>query len=100
MIKIFKVEGVSMEPSYRSGDIVFCLSTNKIKKNDVIAFETEKYGLVLKRINSLDSGKFKVTSDNHSYDSPILKKEHEVEDIVGKVLFSLNSLKSFLNPLS
>ena len=100
MISIFKVEGVSMEPSYRSGDIVVCFRTKQIKENDVIAFKTSDYGLVLKRVSSLVLGKFKVSSDNPSYDSTILNEEHEVENIVGKVLFSLNSLKSFLNPLS
>tara|TARA_Y100001970_G_C13445010_1_gene467588 strand:- start:36 stop:305 length:270 start_codon:yes stop_codon:yes gene_type:complete len=89
-----------MEPSYRSGDIVVCFRTKQIKENDVIAFKTSDYGLVLKRVSSLVLGKFKVSSDNPSYDSTILNEEHEVENIVGKVLFSLNSLKSFLNPLS
>lgn len=96
ILAIFKVSGHSMEPSFKSGQILLVSSLpylfGKPKLNDIVVVRHPKtQKLLLKRIKKIQSKKFFVVGDNpnHSTDSrsfgPVLK-----EQFVGKVIFRLN----------
>ena len=80
-----------MEPSYKEGEIVICIRSEKLKPNDVIAINTRDYGKVLKRITSISNYVVTVCSDNNSYSSPINNVPHKLGLVIGKVIFKINS---------
>ena len=61
MLKIMKVTGHSMHPRYRDGDFVILSTGNwpilKVHAGDDIVFEHEIYGMLIKRIERIDSEK-------------------------------------------
>lgn len=58
MFRIKKVTGDSMSPDYHQGDFVILLTLpffiRRLKIGDVIAFEHQLYGSLIKRIASFD----------------------------------------------
>lgn len=90
----FKIEGNSMYPAFKSGDVVLVnrLSyfLNKPKINDIIILKKEKY--IIKRITKIDGNRFFVEGDNvkESTDSRnfgwVPRKA-----ILGKVIYRLSA---------
>ena len=58
MFRIHKVTGDSMSPDYQEGDFVLIATANFVRKRlkvgDVIIFEHNLYGTLIKRIASFD----------------------------------------------
>ncbi len=75
-----------MLPSLESGDLVMTSNLVEIKRNDIVVFNDASYGIVVKRISSLEEGYLKVKSDNLKTDSPVCTKLHSKENIIGKVI--------------
>ena len=49
-LKIVKVQGISMEPTYRDGQILIAKPFHQVQKNHVYVFNTESEGVIIKRI--------------------------------------------------
>jgi len=93
MLRLIKVTGDSLYPEYQSGDFVI---TSKIpvlfgslKAGDVVVFYHQPHGLLIKRIERVESGGkqyYVLGTQVHSVDSrdfgPI-----DRGDILGKVLY-------------
>lgn len=75
-----------MLPSLDSGDLVMTSNLVEINKNDIVVFNDDSYGIVVKRVSSLEKDHFKVKSDNLKTDSPVCVKLHSKKNIIGKVI--------------
>jgi signal peptidase I len=75
--------GVSMEPTYRAGDLVLTRSAGSYQVGDIIGFRSEKLGdeIILHRVVDIDGGRFTTKGDNNSWLDPDRPTE---EAIVGK----------------
>jgi len=58
MINIIKVAGNSLSPFFLPGDFIITIKTSRILKNlqvgNVIVFNHSDYGVLIKKINSID----------------------------------------------
>ena len=58
MIKLMKVTGESMSPSFQNGDFIFVVNvpfnSKFLKPGDVIVFNNFEYGTMIKKIASID----------------------------------------------
>ena len=57
MIRLFKVSGHSLFPLLQDGQRVFCIKLfnfSKLKISDIVVFEKEPYGLMIKQIKSIN----------------------------------------------
>jgi len=75
-----------MLPSLESGDLVMTSNLVDINRNDIVVFNDDSYGIVIKRVSSLEEDHFKVKSDNLKTDSPVCAKLHLKKNIIGKVI--------------
>lgn len=93
MLKLLKVSGDSLLPTYRDGDFVLLSKIPylfaPISQGDVIAFRNQTYGTMIKKVQSVlpDKDEIRVVGTHeHSVDSrrfgAISKK-----DVLGKVIW-------------
>ncbi|CAA6799009.1 MAG: Unknown protein [uncultured Sulfurovum sp.] len=90
MIRLFKVSGHSLFPLFQDGERIFCVKIfnfTKFKTSNIVVFEKEPHGLMIKQIKAIDEkGYFVQGTDAFSIDSrdfgPIKR-----ESIKYKVLF-------------
>jgi signal peptidase I len=94
MLKLLKIEGDSLTPIFEHGDFVVVSKIpflfHSPSPGDVIAFHQPGYGLLIKRIQSVDpAGELYVTgSQPESVDSRVfgaVKQEH----MIGKVVWHI-----------
>jgi signal peptidase I len=60
VLKIIRVVGTSMEPSYRSGDYVLVGAARwlfRIRAGDVVVYEHPRLGVLIKRVLGKDRGR-------------------------------------------
>lgn len=92
MLKLFKITGNSLFPLYKDGQRVLCLRTSRfytLKKDDIVVFSKENYGLMMKQIKSIKDGQYFVQgTDPLSIDSRNFGTI-SFHDIQYKVLFRL-----------
>ncbi len=92
MFKLFKVEGSSLYPLLKEGELVFCLKLftfSKIKVNDLVLFKDKIRGLMVKKVTSItQKGYFVKGEDAFSYDSRDFG-ELKKSDLLYKVFFKL-----------
>lgn len=73
MLQLFNISGNSLYPFYKDGQRVVCRKVfrgTKIKVNDTIVFEKEAYGMMIKRVKSIDQNSYFVEgTDPMSIDS-------------------------------
>lgn len=84
------VDGESMEPTLRPGDIILVDRRDHAQRRDGIYVLRLDGTLLVKRLQKLPGGNIKVSSDNKSYDPFILKlEEMEGQDmaIIGRVVW-------------
>ncbi|CAA6822226.1 MAG: Unknown protein [uncultured Sulfurovum sp.] len=90
MIRLFKVSGHSLFPLFQDGERVFCIKNFnfiKLKTSDIVIFEKEPHGLMIKQIKSIDKkGYFVQGTDAYSIDSRDFGSIHK-KNIKYKVLF-------------
>jgi nickel-type superoxide dismutase maturation protease len=88
----FKIEGNSMLPTFKPGDLVLvnrlAYFFNKPRIGDLIVLKTERY--IIKRINKIKNNKIFVIGDNkkESTDSRIFGWVN-TEKIIGKTVFKI-----------
>jgi signal peptidase I len=95
MLRLLKITGDSLTPEFQEGDFVLVSKIpfffSSPKTGDIIAFHQPGYGLLIKRIQSIErDGRIEVIGSHpESIDSrifgPILKKE-----ICGKVIWHIH----------
>ncbi len=88
MLKIVKVKGDSMQPSYRHGDYVLVTSFGKSLLNvgDDIVCQHPHFGLMLKRINAIESEQLYLTGLNSLSTSVANLGSVNRQDVVGRVV--------------
>jgi signal peptidase I len=73
VIRLFKVSGHSLFPLLEDGQRVFCLKLfnfSKLKISDIVVFEKEPHGLMIKQIKSINENSYFVQgTDPFSIDS-------------------------------
>ena len=95
MLRILKVSGESLTPEFREGDFVLIAKIpfllNRLRADDTIAFRHPEYGVMIKKIETLEPEGdkiFVVGTHDHSVDSrrfgPIQR-----DDILGKVIWHI-----------
>ena len=88
MISLHRVKGSSMNPNFKNRDIVLSINyLRSLKNNDVVLLDLPNYGVVIKRIKSINGDDLKLVGDNKKYSSPIYKNIYKKENILGKVIF-------------
>ena len=87
MLKLFKVSGVSMLPSFKPQQILLTKKTKNITKGDVVVLKTEDGEKILKRVLEFRNSKLKIISDNLNYNSKFNKSWFDIKNLVGKVIF-------------
>ena len=61
MLRLFKISGDSLFPFYKSGERVLCRKVfqgTEIKVDDTVVFEKEDYGLMIKRVKSIEKNSY------------------------------------------
>jgi hypothetical protein len=77
-----------MNPNFKDRDIVLSINyLRSLKNNDVVLLDLPNYGVVIKRIKSINGDDLKLEGDNKKYSSPIYKNIYKKENILGKVIF-------------
>ncbi len=61
-VKVYRIQGTSMNPTLEQGEYVFCLKTNKIERGDIIAF-TGRDSFVIKRVIGLPGDIIDISED-------------------------------------
>ena len=73
MLQLFKISGDSLYPYYKDGQRVICrkvFKDTKIKVDDTVVFEKDTYGMMIKRVKSIDDNTYFVEgTDPMSIDS-------------------------------
>lgn len=73
MLQLFKISGDSLYPYYKVGQRVICrkvLKGTNIKVNDTVVFEKAAYGMMIKRVKSINDDTYFVEgTDPMSIDS-------------------------------
>ena len=77
-----------MNPNFKDRDIVLSINyLRSLKKNDVVLLDLPNYGVVIKRIKSINGDDLKLAGDNKKYSSSIYKNIYKKENVLGKVIF-------------
>lgn len=77
-----------MNPNFKDRDIVLSINyLRSLKNNDVVLLDLPNYGVVIKRIKSINGDDLKLEGDNKKYSSPIYKNIYKKENLIGKVIF-------------
>ena len=77
-----------MNLNFKDRDIVLSINyLRSLKNNDVVLLDLPNYGVVIKRIKSINGDDLKLEGDNKKYSSPIYKNIYKKENILGKVIF-------------
>ena len=90
MLQLFKISGDSLYPFYKNGQRVVCrkvFKSTNIKVDDTVVFEKDAYGLMIKRVKSINDHTYFVEgTDPMSIDSRNFGSL-EQKEIKYKVLF-------------
>ena len=90
MLQLFKISGDSLYPFYKNGERVVCRKVfhrTPIKIDDTVVFEKDNYGMMIKKVTSIDNNAYFVEgTDPFSIDSRNFGSL-EIEAIKYKVLF-------------
>ena len=90
MLQVFKISGDSLYPFYKNGERVVCYKVfrgTKIHLDDTVVFEKEHYGMMIKKVTSIEGKSYFVEgTDPLSIDSRNFGTL-EKEEIKYKALF-------------
>tara|TARA_B100000927_G_scaffold33927_1_gene24408 strand:- start:577 stop:837 length:261 start_codon:yes stop_codon:yes gene_type:complete len=86
-----------MLPAFSNNDYVMTSYPGVLKKDDVVVIKLDDNFSIIKRVDTVFKNEFKVTSDNKSYASKFCNKKYKYDDVVGKVIFKLPFIKSWIN---
>ncbi len=86
-----------MLPAFSNNDYVMTSYSRALKKDDVVVIKLDDNSSIIKRINSVFKDGFEVTSDNKSYESEFCTKKYKYDDVLGKVIFKIPFINSWIN---
>tara|TARA_B100000886_G_scaffold185005_1_gene126942 strand:+ start:409 stop:678 length:270 start_codon:yes stop_codon:yes gene_type:complete len=89
VIRIFRVKGSSMLPSFKPGQIVFARKTRNLFVNDVVVLKTDDNSRIIKRITKIQNREIRVSGDNSEYDSRYYSQKFNSDSVLGKVFFKI-----------
>lgn len=93
MLRLFRIRGDSLFPLFKDKSLVLAINRRffKLKKDDVVVFFQKEYGLMIKKIQTIQNDRyFLVGTSTDSIDSKIFG-EIPKKDIRYKVLFAIIS---------
>ena len=96
MIRIVKVTGESLSPVYQEGDYVVITTIpfllNKINVGDAVVFKHELYGMMIKKVTSVDEAQRTITVIGLHKDSIDSRNFGPVrrDALVGKVIWHVH----------
>lgn len=89
MIKILRIQGESMMPEYQDGEFVLIWRTSRPKVGDVVVFDNELYGILIKQVEKItEQGVYVIGTGENSLDSRRLGPVNP-EKIQGKVIWHI-----------
>jgi phage repressor protein C with HTH and peptisase S24 domain len=91
MFKFIRVASRSLEPEYREGDYVTVITYPffRLKRGDTIVFHHPEYGIMIKKVDRLDSDKiYAVGTHKDSIDSRRFGPINPI-DVIGKVIWQI-----------
>lgn len=100
MLRIFKVVGESMLPTLQPNDVVITFRFKKLNSKDIIVLNTKSYGNIVKRISFVNKRVINLESDNKDIYSSSCNVTYSIKEVLGKVIFKINSKSVFLKWLS
>jgi len=90
VFKLFKIQGDSLYPLVKEGEVVFCIKLcrfNTININDLVLFNHKVNGFMIKKVSDInDKGYFVKGENPSSYDSRDFG-ELKKEDLLYKVIY-------------
>jgi phage repressor protein C with HTH and peptisase S24 domain len=89
VIRLFRVKGSSMLPSFKPGQIVFARKTRNLFVNDVVVLKTDDNSRIIKRISKIQNREIRVSGDNSEYDSRYYSQKFNSDSVLGKVFFKI-----------
>ena len=96
MLKLFKIEGFSLFPLLKEGELVLCVKLytfSKIKINDVVVFKHKNNGSMIKKVKKINENGYFVQGENpDSIDSRNFG-ELEKKELLYKVIFNFSTYK-------
>lgn len=96
MFKLFKIQGFSLFPLLKEGEVVLCMklfSFSRIKLNDIVVFNNKNNGSMIKRVKMINSNGYFVQGENpDSIDSRNFG-ELEKKELLYKVVFNFSTFK-------
>jgi len=79
--------GISMEPRYHTGDVVFLTKDSGYSVGDIVAYHNSNGSVVLHRIIAVDADGYTVKGDNN----PVADSDHPTNALIkGRVAASSN----------
>jgi len=96
MLRIFRIQGHSLEPEYQSGDFVLVSKIPFLfhppQPGDVIAFKHNAFGLLIKQIETNNALTRQVTVRGTHQDSIDSREFGPISDqqIIGKILWHIH----------
>ena len=89
MIKILRIQGESMMPEYQDGEFVLIWRRSRPKVGDVVVFDNELYGILIKQVEKItEQGVYVIGTGENSLDSRRLGPVNP-EKIRGKVIWHI-----------
>jgi len=96
MFKLFKIEGFSLFPLLKEGEVVLCVklfSFSKIKLNDIVVFKYKDNGSMIKKVKKINENGYFVQGENpDSIDSRNFG-ELQKKELLYKVIFNCTTYK-------
>ena len=96
MLRLIKVTGDSLLPTYKEGDFVLIAKipffTSGLKQGDIIVFRHEIYGKMIKKVDRVNGERnelFVVGTHDNSLDSRQLGAVKQ-KDVIGKVIWHIH----------
>jgi signal peptidase I len=95
MLKLCKVKGHSMSPSYLEGDYVLCLTSKRVHLDigDCIIFNSNQLGFLIKQISDKNQEGFIVKGTHPQSTSSSTIGVIPPEQVVGKVVMRFPTTK-------
>mgnify|MGYP001169225649 CR=1 FL=1 len=90
MLKLFKINGQSMEPTITSGSYVITLAFSEYNIGNLIVIRINEQFHIVKRITARIDKKYRISSDNKNSSSSLCDYSYSDKSIVGKVIFEYN----------
>ena len=90
MLQLFKISGDSLYPFYKNGQRVVChrvFPSTKIHIDDTVVFEKKHYGMMIKKVTSIEGNSYFVEGTNPFSTDSRNFGTLEKEEIKYKVLF-------------